>query len=151
MFILFLSGVFNGPQIKQLIKNNEFIVLLNSNEKRAFQAANDVIENFLGNNRSNNYKQLVEKMINAYAKMGVNMSLKIHFLHNHLEFFPENCGAFSDEHGERFHQDIKIIEQRFKGKEFCRMLGEYCWSICRNSSDSEYKRQANRKQYYLTK
>jgi len=27
------------------------------------------------------------------------MSLKIHFLHLHLDFFPENCGAESDEHG----------------------------------------------------
>ena len=32
------------------------------------------------------------------------MSLKIHFLHSHLDFFPENLGDVSDEHGERFHQ-----------------------------------------------
>ncbi|GBP90238.1 hypothetical protein EVAR_100685_1 [Eumeta japonica] len=30
------------------------------------------------------------------------MSLKIHFLHSHLDFFPQNLGAVSDEHGERF-------------------------------------------------
>jgi len=29
------------------------------------------------------------------------MSLKIHFLHSHLDFFPENLGAMSDKHGER--------------------------------------------------
>ena len=34
------------------------------------------------------------------------MSLKMHFLHSHLEFFPENNGDVSDEHGERFHLDI---------------------------------------------
>jgi len=28
------------------------------------------------------------------------MSLKIHFLHSHLDFFPSNLGDFSDEHGE---------------------------------------------------
>ena len=27
------------------------------------------------------------------------MSEKIHFLHSHLDFFPENGGAVSDEHG----------------------------------------------------
>lgn len=40
---------------------------------------------------------------------GLNMSLKIHFLHSHLDFFPENLGDVSDEHGERFHQEIKTI------------------------------------------
>jgi hypothetical protein len=34
------------------------------------------------------------------------MSLKIHFLESHLDFFPENIGRVGDEHGERFHQDI---------------------------------------------
>ena len=41
---------------------------------------------------------------------------KIHFLHSHLDFFPENCGAVSDEHGERFHQDISLMEKRYQGK-----------------------------------
>ncbi|MFP3032588.1 MAG: hypothetical protein ACEY3M_16215 [Wolbachia sp.] len=36
------------------------------------------------------------------------MSLKIHFLDSHLEFFPKNVGAVSDEHGERFHQDMEM-------------------------------------------
>ena len=37
-----------------------------------------------------------------------NMSLKIHFLHSRLDFFPANLanlGAVSDEQCERFHQD----------------------------------------------
>jgi hypothetical protein len=29
------------------------------------------------------------------------MSMKIHFLHSHLRFFPENLQAVSDEKGER--------------------------------------------------
>jgi len=32
---------------------------------------------------------------------------EIHFLHSHLDYFPENFGAVSDEHGEGFCQDIK--------------------------------------------
>ena len=47
------------------------------------------------------------------------MSLKIHFLHSHLDFFPEDCGAVSDEHGERFHQDISSMEKRYQGKWNC--------------------------------
>ena len=41
------------------------------------------------------------------------MSLKIHFLHSHWDFFPPNLGAVSDEQGERFHQDIATIEKRY--------------------------------------
>lgn len=73
--------------------------------------------------------------------MGVRMSLKVHFLNSHLDFFPENCGDCSDEHGERFHQDIKEIEKRFKGKNIQHMLGEYCWSICRDTGPEEHKRK----------
>jgi len=43
------------------------------------------------------------------------MSLKIHFLESHLDFFPENLGEVSDEHCERFHQDIMVMEKRYQG------------------------------------
>ncbi|KAF2350797.1 Reverse transcriptase domain [Trinorchestia longiramus] len=42
------------------------------------------------------------------------MSLKVHFLHSHLDFFPENLGGVSDKHGERFHQEIAAIEKRYQ-------------------------------------
>jgi len=41
------------------------------------------------------------------------MSIKVHFLFNHVERFPDNLGDVSDEQGERFHQDIKIMEERY--------------------------------------
>ena len=37
---------------------------------------------------------------------GCNMSLKLHFLQSHLNFFKEDMAAVSDENGEHFHQDI---------------------------------------------
>jgi hypothetical protein len=37
------------------------------------------------------------------------MSLKIDFLHSHLDFFPENLGSTSDEQGERFHHDGNVF------------------------------------------
>ena len=51
-------------------------------------------------------------MLQSYKEMGARMSLKMHFLHSHLECFPENNGDVSDEHGERFHLDIKLFEER---------------------------------------
>jgi len=49
--------------------------------------------------------------LTSYKAMGRNMSLKIHFLGSHLDFFPENLGEVNDEHGERFHQDILAVEK----------------------------------------
>jgi hypothetical protein len=61
------------------------------------------------------------------------MSLKIHSLHHHLNSFPENCGALSDEHGQRFHRDIAAMEKRYQGKWSSSMLGGYCWTVTRDS------------------
>ena len=44
--------------------------------------------------------------------MGCNVSLKIHSLESHLDFFVENLGEASDEHGERFDHDIMAMEKR---------------------------------------
>jgi len=40
------------------------------------------------------------------------MSLKIHFLESHVDFF-QKVPAKSDERGERFHQDIMAMEKRY--------------------------------------
>ena len=34
------------------------------------------------------------------------MSLKVHFLKSHLNFFHENLGDVSNEHDQKFHQDV---------------------------------------------
>lgn len=118
--------------------------MLSPIEKRAWTAFINVINNFLGNKRAENYKEIVEELIASYHAMGVNMSLKIHFLHNHLNFFQPNLGDYSDEHGERFHQDIAEIEKRYKGKDIRYMLAQYCWSLCRDTKTDMYKRQNRR-------
>jgi len=54
-----------------------------------------------------NYKNLTEDMLSLYHKLGCNMSFKIHTLHFHLDFFPDNCGMVSDEHGEHFMRKLQ--------------------------------------------
>ena len=61
--------------------------------------------------------------------MGVKMSLKIHFLKCHLDFFPEDLGKISDEHGERFHQTIQTIEKRYQGRADERMMADFVWLL----------------------
>jgi len=74
--------------------------------------------------------------------MGCNMSLKIHFLDSHLDFFPDNLGAVTDEHGERFHQDISTLEKRYQGQWSARMLDDYCWKMKRDVPDAKHRRQS---------
>jgi hypothetical protein len=56
------------------------------------------MKTFLGNHTAENYHEIVSDLLMAYKPMGCNMSLKVHFLGSHLDFFPENLGAVSDEH-----------------------------------------------------
>lgn len=79
---------------------------------------------------------------------GANMSLKIHFLFNHLDFFPNNLGAESDEHGERFHQDMAAFEKRYHGFWDEQMMGDYCWSIMRESNTDQYARKSLNNQHF---
>ena len=67
------------------------------------------------------------------------MSLKVHFLHSNLPFFHKNLGAVSDEHGERLHQDIAVIEKRLEGKWSIGMLAEDCWSLKQDKPEQEHK------------
>ncbi|RVE39820.1 hypothetical protein evm_015530, partial [Chilo suppressalis] len=79
------------------------------------------------------YENLVKNMIQALYALGCKMSLKIHILDSHLDFCPENMGNVSDEHGERFHQDISGMEQRYQGKWSPAMLADYCWTLKREA------------------
>ena len=64
------------------------------------------------------------------------MSLKMYFLHSHWSFFPSNLGAVSDEHGERFHQEISTMEERYQERFNPNMMGDYCWFLQRNTASS---------------
>ena len=80
------------------------------------QVLRHVVNGFLGNNKSEDYKELVESLLTAYYTLGCRMSIKLHFLISHLDFFRSNLGAVSEEHGERFHQNIQVMEKRYQGR-----------------------------------
>jgi hypothetical protein len=93
------EGIFIGLQIRGIIDDDVFEHLSPETEKSAWLTFEAVCLNFLGNVKAENYKELVEDVLKAYQTMECNMSLKIHFLHSHLDFFPLNLGAVSDEQG----------------------------------------------------
>ena len=51
------------------------------------------------------------------------MSLKLHLLYSNLDFFPRNMGVISDEHGEKFRNDISQMEKRYGRKNGAQI----CW------------------------
>ena len=59
------------------------------------------------------------------------MSLKLLFLASHLEYFPPNLGAVSEEQGKKFQQDLKDVEQRYQGRWDVNTMADCCWSIAR--------------------
>jgi len=60
-------------------------------------------------------------------------------LHPHLKFFPDNCGIDGDEQGERFHQEIATMKERYQGKWSTSTLADCCWTLARNSPEQLQK------------
>ena len=77
------------------------------------------------------------------------MSIKIHFFFNQLEQSPDNLSDYSDEQGERFHQDLKVMEECYKGRWDINMLADYCWSIKRDERLKKHKSFKKEKTYTI--
>ena len=69
---------------------------------------------------------MAENLIKGFQSPGCYKSIKLYFLHAHLDKFPENLGNVRDEQGERFHQDIKTMEKRYQGSWDRHMMADYC-------------------------
>ena len=93
------ADIFDGPQIPLLIRDPEFENSMNEVELEAWKAFVLVVKNFLGNNKSRNFAELVNNMLTAFRNLGCNMSVKMHYLFSHMDRFPENLGSMSDEQG----------------------------------------------------
>ena len=141
------EGVFVGPEIREVLNDTNFQKTLCPLELKAWMAFKWLCENFLGNNKSPMYKDGVKNLLNAYEEMKCRMSLKIHFLHSHLDFFPKNLGSVSDEQGERFHQDIQTMENRYQGFWNESMMADYCWMLYRDIPGKTYKRKSHSQRF----
>lgn len=135
------AGVFDGPQIRALMKDENFTNTMTMTEKKAWNSFKDVCDNFLGNNKHPDYKKKVCELVSNFQKQNCLMNLKLHFLDSHIDDFPDNLGDYSEEHGERFHQDFKEMENRYQGRWDVNMMADYCWSIHRDKPESSNKKR----------
>ncbi|KRT81892.1 hypothetical protein AMK59_5683 [Oryctes borbonicus] len=66
------AGTLYCPQIRKLINNFNFL------------NATTVLKNFLGSDKAEHYEEPVRNMLGNFKRMGANMSIELHFLHNHI-------------------------------------------------------------------
>ena len=88
------AGILNGPQIRELIHDNNFYNSMNVLTIRTWIAFKSIIHNFLGNHRSADYENLLDEILDYMERLGYRMSIKMYFLRSHLDYFPFSCGHF---------------------------------------------------------
>ena len=104
------EGVLIEPEIQKLLLDDQFAKKFNSTKLDAYKSFKQIVNNFLGKYKAENFVEIVENLLQDYQRLGRRISLKLHFLQAHLDIFPPNLGAVSDEHEQLFHQDNALIE-----------------------------------------
>ena len=99
-----------------MLASEELEEQMSNLERNAWRTFRMIVEGFVGNHRRDGYAMVMSNLIESYEKLGCRMSLKLHFLHFHLDFFRDNLGNVSKEQGERFHQNIQVMEKHYQGR-----------------------------------
>ena len=79
------AGIFDGTRICQLMRDENVCNSTNEGELAAWLSIVKVIMNFLGNYRADNYKEIVKNLLGNCRILGINMIIKVHFLHSYLD------------------------------------------------------------------
>lgn len=83
----------------------------------------------------------------SFHSLGCKMSIMLHYLHSHLSDFPGNLGDVSEEQGERLHQDIKVMEERYLARWDSNNMADYFWSLKRDVPDVVHDRMSKNKTF----
>ena len=92
-----------------------------------------MVKGFLGNTKAANHKDMVEAFLDSFHAVGCSVSINVPFLKGHLNEYPANLGDMGDEHRICFHQDIKVMEERYQGQwnTHGQLLLEHSKRLCR--------------------
>jgi hypothetical protein len=91
--------------------------------------------------------EVVQQLLSPYSVVGVTYHWNCIFCIPFWIFFPKNSGAISDEHDERFHQDISQLERSRVGNGV-QMFWLTAASLIRERGTGEYKRQKKAKRVF---
>ena len=95
------AGIFDGPLICKLMQDQTFTARMTVAERAAWCSYVSLIRKFLGNTEASNYLNLVDVMLQNFQALGARMSIKLHDLFSHLDYFPDNLGNVSKQQEER--------------------------------------------------
>ena len=100
----------------------------------------------VGNTRVANYKACIKRLLRTYGVQNVAENSLSPFT---PQLFPSNLGlgAVSDEHGERFHQDIMKMEANYRGKWSPSMMGDFSWMLKRDIPNARYRRSSRKNHF----
>lgn len=74
----------------------------------------DIVEKFFDNNKDPDCKNIVRRMVKSFQTFVCLVSLKVHFLLPHLDYFSVNLGAVSKEQGSVSVKMSKMWKEDFK-------------------------------------
>lgn len=78
------AEIFDESQITQLIKDPHFTKTVTEIESNAWFSFAKIVENFLGNYKFGNYKDIVKVILNYFQILGCYIGIVVHYLHSHL-------------------------------------------------------------------
>lgn len=85
-----------------------------------------------------NWQPVDKQEISAF--LGILIIMGYHIL-------PHTLGAYSREQGERFHQDLRVMEDRYQGRWDEHMMADYCWSITRECPENIHRRKSKKRSF----
>ncbi|GBM11241.1 hypothetical protein AVEN_267813-1 [Araneus ventricosus] len=133
------------------MKDENFETEMEAKKRKAWESFQLIIASFLGNKKDSNYKSIAEEMIKNFKILGCSISLKVHFLDSHLDYFPENLGQVSEQQGERFNQDMKQMKRRYQEKWNLSMIADYCWMLRTDNPFKVHKRKSDKRSFEVKK
>lgn len=104
-------------------------------KKQTWTTFKCLTENFLRNKNDPKHRNIIETFRGKFVEFGCIMSVKMHLMLNQINYFPENLGHCNEEHGVRFNQDIKDVENRYQIRCNVNMMADYYWVLKRAIND----------------
>jgi hypothetical protein len=104
-----------GSQIRELMQHVKFKDWLSEVKEKHGKISNFSLPILGEVLRQNTVVIMVADFVQSCKAMRREIFISMHFFDSHLVVFLKHFGALSDEHGERFHQDISTMERRHQG------------------------------------
>lgn len=83
-------------------------------------------------------------MLKNFKILECDISIKVPFLHSHLDYSPKNLGAVIKKQGGRIHQYMKEMEKRYQGKWNTSLIADYCWIFKKDDPFKVHKKKKSK-------